>query len=167
MEGKAFVFISLEEILKNFPLFYDLLAYQPVSNLKYRGFFQEAEGLPLRDLSFLRSLRPPESRHLLPPGEFATDFNAIMSSFFHRLKGDEDAEMILKCFVVTPESNLADQKLSRIAEDVVTNLKSLNVGTGEQLVDLLKIAQQQHRNRFVLLIGNKGAGKSTFLDRFF
>jgi hypothetical protein len=167
MEGKAFIFSSLKGILDNFPIFYDLLSFQAVNDLRYRGLFQEVEGLPIRDLSFFKALRPPESRHLLARGEFAADFDAIMSSFFQRLKGDEDAEMIQKCFVVTPESRLAEQKLSRIAEDVVSKLRGLNAGTGEQLVELIKSVQQQHRNRFVLLIGNKGAGKSTFLDRFF
>jgi hypothetical protein len=165
--GKAFIFTSLKGISENFSQFYDLLSLKAVHDLKYRGLFQEVEGIPVRDLSFFKALRLPDTRHLLPRGKFAADFDAIMSSFFQRLKGDEDAEMIQKCFVITPESQLAEQKLSRIAEDVVSKLRDLNTGTGEQLVELIKTVQQQNRNRFVLLIGNKGAGKSTFLDRFF
>ncbi len=167
MEGKAFIFSSLQEIVNNFRSFYDLLSMPAVEDLRYRGLFEEVEGLPIRDLSFFESLRDPESRHFLERGTFAADFDAIMASFFQRLKGDDDPDMIRECFVVTPESDAAERTLSRIAEDVVTRLQGLDIGTGEQLVDLIKAVQMQQRNRFVLLVGNKGDGKSTFLDRFF
>lgn len=167
LEGKGFVFASLKDIVDNFRTFFDLVSIHAVKDLRYRGIFQEAEGMPVRDLSFSKSLRTPDSRHLLTRSDFSADFDAIMSSFFQRLKGDEDADMIHECFVITPESTLAEEKLSRIADDVITKLRSLNVGTGEQLVEAIKSVQKQNRNRFVLLIGNKGAGKSTFLDRFF
>jgi energy-coupling factor transporter ATP-binding protein EcfA2 len=167
LDGKGFVFGSLSEIEKNFRAFYDLLGSAPVEALRYRGEFQLAEGMPIRDLSFLKSLRLPASKKLLPRGEFSSEFDAIMTSFFERLKGDQDADMIQKCFVITHESQLADEKLLRIAEGLVGKFKELDTDTSRALVDLIEAAKLQHKNRFILLVGSKGAGKSTFVDRFF
>lgn len=167
LEGKGFVFASLTDIETNFRSFFDLIAKQSVESLRFRGAFQQAEGTPIRDLSYLRTPRLSHTKHLLARGEFAADFDAIMTSFFERLKGDQDVDMIYKCFVVTRESELADDKLLRIAEGLVGRLKSLDTSTGKALVDLIEAAKLQHKNRFVLLVGNKGAGKSTFIDRFF
>lgn len=167
LEGKGFIFRSLSDIEINFRAFFDLVSKSAIDSLRYRGEFQKAEGTPVRDLSFLKSPTNPASKRLLPRGEFATDFDAIMASFFERLKGDQDADMIQKCFVVTPESKLADEKLSRIAEDLVAKIRLLDSDTGHELIELLETAKLQHKNRFILLVGNKGAGKSTFIDRFF
>lgn len=167
LEGKGFVFSSLEQILAHFRTFFDLASEAAVTALSYRGAFQRAEGSPIRSLDFLKAYRSPASKHLIERGEFASDFDMIMSSFFERLKGDQDAEMVDKCFVVTAESNLADAKLLRIADDLVAKIRGLDTETGKALVDLIESAKLQQKNRFILLVGNKGAGKSTFIDRFF
>lgn len=167
MEGKAFIFTSLEDVKNNFGLFFDLLSKEAVTSLRYRGEFQRVEGTPIRDISFLKAIRGPKSKKLLPRGEFASDFDKIMASFFERMKGDQDKEMILKCFVETPESELADEKLLRIAEEIAISIKSLNTTTGAALVDLLESIKLQKRNKFILLVGSKGSGKTTFVDRFF
>jgi energy-coupling factor transporter ATP-binding protein EcfA2 len=167
LEGKGFVFSSLTCIADNFQMFFDLLSKPAVEALRFRGEFQKAEGAPIRDFSYLRYPRLPSTKRLLPRGEFSADFDALMASFFERLKGDQDADMIQKCFVVTPESQLADEKLLRIADDLVQKTRRLDTETGQALVEMLQSAQLQHKNRFILLVGNKGAGKSTFIDRFF
>lgn len=167
LEGKAFIFNSLEAIKDNFQTFYDLLSITAVQKLSFRGMFQAEEGVPIRDLSFFQSATNPDSKKLLDRGAFSADFDAIMSAFFERLRGDQDAEMIQKCFVVSPESELAEEKLLRIASDISEKIQSINSGTGKQLVDLIETVRSTSKNRFILLIGNKGAGKSTFIDRFF
>lgn len=90
-----------------------------------------------------------------------------MSAFFERLKGDQDPDMIQKCFVTSAESNLAEQKLLRIASDLTERIRNLNPKTGEELVSLIENVKLTHSNRFVLFVGSKGAGKSTFITRFF
>jgi energy-coupling factor transporter ATP-binding protein EcfA2 len=167
LDGKGFVFASLDDIAANFALFFDLLGFNNIKGMKFRGLFQEAEGLPLRDLSFFRALRTPATKRMLQRGHFAIDFDEIMNSFFQRLKGEEDSEMVVDCFVITDESQLADAKLQRVAEDLVQRMRQINSRTGVELQELIESVQRQHKNRFVLLVGNKGAGKSTFIDRFF
>jgi energy-coupling factor transporter ATP-binding protein EcfA2 len=167
LEGSGFVFSSIDSIEGNFKFFFDLLSEESSRTLRYRGEFQRVEGVPLRDLSFFKPVRLPASKRLLPRSEFSADFDALMTSFFERLKGDQDQEMVQACFVVTSESNFADERLCRIADDLVKKLRQLDTDTGKQLVQLIEEAKLQHKNRFVLLVGNKGAGKSTFVDRFF
>ncbi|MFZ2162711.1 MAG: hypothetical protein WAW02_10885 [Sideroxyarcus sp.] len=167
LDGKGIIFSSLQSIESNFRVFFDLLSRSANESLRYRGEFQNVEGVPIKDYSFLKAPRNPATKKLLQRNEFASDFDAIMSSFFERLKGDQDPEMIQKCFVESHESDLADEKLTRIAEDLVEKVQHLNTGTGSELVALIEAAKLQHKNRFILLAGSKGAGKSTFIDRFF
>lgn len=167
LEGKGFIFSSLASIKENFRLFYDLLSKYSAEILAFRGEFQKAEGLPIRDLSFFKPARNPLTKKLLDRGEYASDFDVIMSTFFERLKGDEDHDMIKKCFVVSSESDLADEKLLRLTQALAEKIRRINSDTGKQLVELIEGVKLQQKNRFVLLVGNKGAGKTTFIDRFF
>lgn len=167
MEGMAFVFPSLEAVQSQFGFFYDLLSYETVSNFRYRAYFQEAEGRPIRISSFKEALRNPNSRRLLFHNKLSNDLDRVMTSFFRRLSGDEDPELLINCFVVTRESQIADERLARISEDIVGRIRDIDTENAQQLTELVKRVQTTQRNEFVLLVGTKGAGKSTFIDRFF
>ena len=167
LEGVAFVFPDLEAIQQHFKLFYDLLARGPVTELRYRAHFQEAEGQPIRARAFGRVLRLPEHLRLLDRGKLAADLDRVMDSFFKRLVGDKDPEMLHKCFVVTKESAIAEEKIARISEELVGRIKTLDTSTSDTLGELIHKVQVTHNNEFVLLVGTKGAGKSTFIERFF
>ena len=167
MEGVGFVFQNLDAIRDNFKLFYDLLSRNPIVELRYRAHFQEAEGQPIRDRAFSRPLRDSNQLKLFERGALAADLDRVMESFFQRLAGDKDPEMLLNCFVTTKESQIAENKIARISEDLVSRIRNLDTASAETLSDLIHKVQITQRNEFVLLIGTKGAGKSTFIDRFF
>lgn len=167
LEGKAIVFPSLECIRERFGLFYDLLAKSKVKNLTFRGLFQEAEGRIIRHSDFERRLRTPESAEFLKQPEIYSAMDRIMTSFFQRLTDERDNEMIEECFVETKESKAAEQRLLRLAEDLVGQIRPLETGTGSQLVEILEHAKSTKLNQFILIVGTKGAGKSTFIQRFF
>lgn len=166
-EGMAFVFSHLVDIEQKFSLFYSLLSYEAAINFGYRPYFQEAEGQPIRTSVFHKSLRSPGSAHFLPSGKLASDIDKMMSSFFQRLTGDEDPEMLGLCFVETAESNHADKRLAKIAETILDRINTLDTGRGVALRKLIERVQQSRRHEFVLIVGTKGAGKSTFITRFF
>lgn len=167
MDGMAFVFPSLDAIGSKFALFYDLLCYEAVTDFRYRAYFQEAEGRAIRTHGFRRAVRSPESRRLLPRDTLSTHLERVMSSFFRRLSGDDDPELLMKCFVVTRESHAADERLARISEDLAARIRDIDTDSGEQLKELVERVRSTQRNEFVILVGTKGAGKSTFIDRFF
>lgn len=166
-EGMAIVFPSLEGVEQQFALFYDLLAYQTVQEFKFRAVFQEAEGRPIRHSGFSRCLRDPNARQMVPHSTFASDVDRVMTSFFRRLSGDDDPDLILKCFVETSQSKEADQRLARISEDLIGSIRSLDTASGDELQGIIERAKATQRNTFVVIIGTKGAGKSTFVQRFF
>lgn len=167
MDGSGFVFPTLEAVRSHFSLFWDLLSYEATSEFLYRAHFQEAEGRPVRTHTFRRALKDPNDRRLLPTNELSTDLNRVMTSFFQRLSGDQDPDLLAKCFVVTRESEIADEKLARISEDLHGRIRSLDTDSGEQLTELVERVKSAQRNEFVIVVGTKGAGKSTFIDRFF
>ncbi|MDH3347822.1 MAG: AAA family ATPase [Desulfobulbaceae bacterium] len=166
-EGMAFVFPNLDSIEDNFKLFFDLLSTTAVEQYVYRGYFQEAEGQPIRARAFSKTLRPVDGYRLLKQSELAIDINRIMTTFFRRLSGIDEEEMLAKCFVVTKESQIADTRLIRITDDLSTNISNLDTNEGTALSQVIERVQQTQRNEFVLLVGTKGAGKSTFTERFF
>lgn len=167
MDGMAFVFPTLESIQQHFATFYDLLSHNGAADFKYRAFFQEAEGIVIRPRAFHRAVRDPRSKRLLRANRLGTDLNRVMSSFFQRLSGDNDPNLLAECFVITRESDKADATLARISEDLVGTIRGLDTESGEQLTELIERIRQTQRHEFVLLVGTKGAGKSTFIDRFF
>lgn len=167
LDGKGYIFPSLGSIRDNFKLFFDLLAKSAISKLTFRGIFQEAEGRVIRHHGFSRSLRAPASANFLPQPDVVPQLDRIMTSFFQRLSDERDRNMIALCFVETKESQAAEQRLLRLAEDLVGHIRSLDTRSGEQLSDLLVRAKSGGLNQFILLVGTKGSGKSTFIELFF
>jgi AAA domain len=167
LDGMAYLFTSLSEVRKNFPLFYNLLSYEEAMRFTYRAYFQEVEGRIIRTHNIRKALRTQNSRKLLNPGPLSSDLDRIMTSFFRRLTGDSDPDLLSKCFVVTRESHQAEERIARISEDLVNKIKDLDTDSGEQLTDLIDRVKSTQRNEFVIIVGTKGAGKTTFIDRFF
>jgi hypothetical protein len=79
----------------------------------------------------------------------------MMSSFFQRLTGDDDPDLLSLCFVETPESRHADMRLAKIAEDIVGRISALDT-KGTALSTVIKRVQESKRHEFVLIVGTKG-----------
>lgn len=167
MRGTAFAFSSLEGVSENFKLFYHLLSREDVERHEYRAYFQEAEGQPIRRSAFAKSLRERGSANLLAMSDLATDLDRVMTTFFDRLTGDDDPNLLSDCFVTTAESEQADARLARISEDLVQRVRSIDSADPEVLLQLIQRAAQTKRHEFVVIVGTKGAGKTTFITRFF
>lgn len=167
LEGMAYVFPSLTDLEAKFDLFYSLLAKESVNGFVYRPYFQEAEGQPIRTSIFSRTIRRSGSARLKPSGELSKDLDRTMSEFFQRLSGDGDDEMVYECFVESPESRLADHRIVRIASDLVAQVQPIDTTHATALTAAISRGQTSDRREFILLVGTKGSGKSTFIDRFF
>jgi hypothetical protein len=167
LDGKGFVFGSLQCISGSFSLFYDLLARDRVKGLTFRALFQEAEGRVIRHPAFAKLVRPITTAHWLPQPEVVPELDRLMTRFFQRMTDENDREMIEFCFVETRESRAAEQNLVRIAEDLVGRIKALDTVSGDELVELIERANKAGSKQFVIVVGMKGSGKSAFIDRFF
>ncbi|MGO9017029.1 MAG: ATP-binding protein [Syntrophobacteraceae bacterium] len=167
LDGMAFIFVSLDDVSENFKLFYDLMSYQSVESFMFRSYFQEAEGQPIRAKAFSRTLKPVSGYRLIQRSGLSVDLDRVMTTFFRRISGDDEPDMLAECFVVTKESQIADERLARITDELASSIRDLETEEAKALTQIIERVRDTQRNEFVLLIGTKGAGKSTFTDRFF
>lgn len=167
LDGIGFVFATLDSLKKEFKLFYELLSPENIRSLKYKAIFQEAEGLKLRSKSDARLVRDENHLSILERGKFSYDIDRVMSEFFSKLNGETDPDLLIKCFVETKESRAAEEKLKQLSEDLITKIRPLETEEGAILQELIERVKVTQRHEFVLLVGGKGAGKSTFIERFF
>jgi len=166
-EGKAFVFPNLQSILDNFAAFYDLFSKEGVLTKTYNIHFAKADGLSLKEFEPLVSATPPETVKMLPTTELAVDLENVFKEFFGALSGETDRQMLLDCFVETRESRFADASLEKMVRNVSSAISELDASSDGQLAREIKAAVEIGRGETVIIVGNKGAGKSTFIGRFF
>jgi cold shock CspA family protein len=167
MEGVACVFGSLDAVRSNFQVFYDLLSYEAVSENRFRAIFRVAEGQPVRSANFRAPLRRPESKAFLQSDQISRDLDRIMLSFFQDLSGEDDQQARRACFVTTKESTDAERNLARISDDLRNQVRSLNTSSASEFTESIKRIKEMQKQELILLVGTKGAGKSTFVERFF
>jgi ABC-type multidrug transport system ATPase subunit len=75
--------------------------------------------------------------------------------------------MLAKCFVESKESRAADENLEKITRNLLNRIDIVNSDKGTELENQIRESVELKRGEFVLITGNKDAGKSTFIDRFF
>jgi hypothetical protein len=167
MDNLACVFGSLDSIVPSFKKFYELLSYESVDGNTFRAIFREAEGQPIRQKSIKIAARAPDSREMVKAEKLHTDLERIMHTFFRDLDPVQDAEARKACFVTTSESDAAEKGLERISEELREKVQELDTAESSELTEIIQRVKEMQRNELVLLVGTKGAGKTTFIDRFF
>ena len=165
-EGKAVVFPSLESIQQNFAKFYELFSPEGILENLYQVHVHEAEGLQVRQNEILDTVLVLSSRRLLQKPPLLRDLENVYRKFFSTISG-EDPDMLAECFVESKESRSADESLEKITKELLNKIDTVNSERGEELEKQIESAIKIKKGEFVLIIGNKGAGKSTFIDRFF
>ena len=167
MQGKALAFPNLESITQNFAIFFDLFSKKGISSQLYQVHVHQAEGLSIQHAEPLFTPLISSEIRLLQKSKLAADLDNVFNKFFSTMSGDGDPEMLAKCFVESKESREADINLQKITRNLINRIDVVESGSGSELQEHIRIAVESHRGDFVLIIGNKGAGKSTFIDRFF
>jgi len=165
-EKKGFVFPSFNAILNDFPLFFDLLSKRQHRNKVYKIAFDkihEERG----DLGAPRYQPLAEQEiHIEQKSELAFDLEAVLNSFFSKISGDDDPDMLIECFVESQESRIADFSIEKMAANILGNIVSKS-DVDEKLNDLITSAIDIDKGETVFIVGPTGSGKTTFLDRFF
>ncbi len=167
LEGKAVVFPGLEAIESDFAEFYDLFSRQGLLERLYQVRINEREGLTVRSAENLESVIGPEEVKLMRKPPLVKDLEVVFRGFFSTISSDDDLDMLANCFVESKESREADVSLAKITENLINRIDIVQNQKGAELESHIKAAVELQRGDFVLVIGNKGAGKSTFIDRFF
>jgi energy-coupling factor transporter ATP-binding protein EcfA2 len=166
-EGKVVLFPSLAAIQNDFAQFWDLFSRQGVIEQRFKVRIREAEGLRVQSAEMLTAVLRTRDYKYLEKSKFITDLDVVFKRFFSSMAGDDDPEMLVHCFVESKESKEADVTLGKIAFGLVERLEIMSSESGQELQEKMETAVEFGRGEFVLIIGNKGAGKSTFIERFF
>jgi len=166
-DGKGILFPSLSSVITEFPKFHDLLSFQGTSDRLGLLQLNKAEGVIATTNELQVVVAPCDEARLLPQGELARDAANLFSKFFSNITSDADPDMLRHCFVETPESRRADHELELIAQKLLNTVSTLDSGTSEALQEEIERSLASMQSETILIIGNKGSGKSTFLTRFF
>lgn len=169
---EAIVFPSLAAVLSGFQLFFDLLSKEGVGKKLYNPIFDRIHQPRLMVSRELRSAIPEHEVRIIRKSEVAYDLDRVFGTFFSRLTGDEDEDMLIECFVETRESRFADFSLEKITASVLGNLSPIDRDVNSELSSLIEHVATMDPDRSeagetVFIVGPTGAGKTTFLHRFF
>lgn len=167
MDGKGVLFTDLAAVIANMGKFTELLGRGPIVDRLHLAHLNDAEGLRVPDAEQQFYVLDPTDARMRRRDELASDAALLFSQFFSRMSDDKDKEMLRDCFVETQESRKADFELEKIIQRVMNDITSLNTGEGGALQEQVERAIRIKRSETVLIVGNKGSGKSTFIDRFF
>ncbi|QIE43292.1 cold shock domain-containing protein (plasmid) [Rhodobacteraceae bacterium SC52] len=166
-EGQAAVFNNLNVVLENFQVFYELLGREHLTNRVYRAILDEQEGFKLLPKEELHFPYGASAASAGSKSDHGRDLDDVFDSFFSTISGENDNTLLMKCFVESKESQHAEKVLARITNEVLEQLEPMESSAGGQLASEIHRAAAAQRGEKILLIGNKGSGKSTFIDRFF
>lgn len=164
---KIITFPSLDAVEKDFAAFYDLFSYNAIKSKTYKARFNQEEGSNVLSGERLRPIRDPNGLKILDKSEISRDLSSIFKAFFSSMSGDNDPEMLARCFVETKESKDAEASMQKIAKNLIDNIEMMPTNQTDSLQRNIKDAVERNAKEFALIVGNKGAGKSTFIDKFF
>ncbi len=169
---QAIVFPSLESIANSFSLFFDLLSKTQVQKRVYNIVFDRVHNSRnILQKPLLPSI-PDDDIHLIQKSELAFDLESIFTTFFSRLAGDSDKDMLTECFVETRESRIADFSLEKMTTKILGNIippgKDVELELSKLIETNIGIEESDYdTGQTIFIVGPTGSGKTTFLERFF
>ncbi|WP_375506961.1 hypothetical protein [uncultured Nostoc sp.] len=137
-EGKAIVFPNLESIQQNFATFYDVFSREGILKNLYQTYIYEAEGLKISHNESLYSVLENSDRYLLTKSELFKDIENVYHSFFTSMSGEDDPDMLAKCFVESKESREADENLQKITRNLLNRIDIVNSAKGIELQNQIR-----------------------------
>lgn len=169
--GFGFIFRSIEDLLnpESFLQFYALLSKPAIQSQTFRAQFSKAEGR-LRVPAPVQAKRVVTSRKggdLQPrKNEISKALDPLIRELFLTLTPEREAEIVRECFVETRESVAADDVLQTLISEISENIEKIDTH-GSVLTREVEQRLESSDSQTVVLVGQIGAGKSTYLDRFF
>lgn len=169
-EGLAVVFPTYDAIIESWAEFYDFLSEAGLEEQKLAIFLRERETgtFPLT-VSYYRALDRSHKR-VPQVSELAFSLSELFRKSFIKIN-TKSRQALIECFVETRASKEADVGFEKIVNELidrsVRRLETIDTSNPDGLQGLLESSVELRTGEFVLLVGNKGSGKSTFLDRFF
>lgn len=169
---EAIVFPSFDAILDEFSLFFDLLSKQQVKQRIYSTVFDQVHQNRLLLSNDLIPAIRKDDIHVVQREDISFDLDKVFERYFSRLTGDADEQLLIDCFVETRESRIADFSLEKITSSILGNLTPASKDVDQELALLISDTVEDETDvseagSTVFIVGPTGAGKTTFLSRFF
>ncbi|MEX1199552.1 MAG: cold shock domain-containing protein [Methylophaga sp.] len=169
---KAIIFPSLDAVIQNFSVFFELLSKDCFNKRLYGSIFDSIHESRLLLTQPLVAPVPTSEIHLERKSEIAFDLEKVFTKFFSKLLGDDDEDLLIECFVETHESRIADFSLEKITLSVLGNIVPRDKDVDLELASIIQSNidtedESTESGQTVFIVGPTGAGKTTFLDRFF
>jgi len=167
---EAIVFPSLDAIENDFSLFYELLSRENISQRLYNSIFDNIHNSRVNLSQEFYSAIPTGDIKLSQKSDIAFDLDKVFERYLSAMAGNDDEDLLVECFVESRESRIADFSLEKMTANVLGNITT-DKGVNEQLNTLIETSVSSEdkigANQTVFIVGPTGAGKTTFLDRFF
>lgn len=169
LDGQAVVFAGIAAITSSWSRFYEFFSDAGLQEGRLSNFLREREigSAPIVatyhrafDRSYKRAPDTSELGHVLED-MFRTSFIRM---------SNQSTDVLVECFVETKHSKEADVAFQKMVDDLLDRLNRvdrIDSNQPEALQRLLENSVELREGEFVLLVGNKGSGKTTFLQRFF
>lgn len=170
-QQKAIVFPSFDAIDSEFASFYELFSKEGIVNNYYEKYLAKyEESVHQTSDTFVRVVTDDKVKLINKP-QLAHDLEPVLRKFFTQMSSTDDPEMLRECFVDTPESDRADVELAKIMDKMYANISAVNKEHLASITKTMLANLQETPNlkttEVVLIVGKPGAGKTTFIDRFF
>jgi hypothetical protein len=177
--GSILVFRSLDDLCDPpaFKLFYAVLAERHVRTGAFRHPFLVEEGTvqtPSRGTANrLVDVRGKDRQK--KRSDLAKTLAPLLKEVFEGLSSSQNAGALRACFVETHQSIEANSRLERLTRELTEDIEPIDTreSGASKLTEILstelrdEVSGAQTRSATVLLLGQHGSGKSTFIDSFF
>lgn len=173
-KGTAIVFRSLEDILNEFPEFWNLLSFESVAQHSLRAALTTAA--KSRQV-FARALDDVlYADALLARNKLATQLQPLIDAMFGDLTGEQQEEGLRRCYVYdrrvegvarAVQARFNDTVPAFAAEAGFLDLIETEHRSGALDRDFKRAVERGDFGTTVLLLGGVGSGKTTFIHRFF
>jgi energy-coupling factor transporter ATP-binding protein EcfA2 len=167
LKGHAIVFPTLSSIRDGFASFYDVFSREGIAEYRYLIHLSKAEGtLVSTNIDWFKAVDDRRNT-LMPLSPLSADLDRVFEGFFRSIVDESDRQMLVDCFVESRESHDTDLTLRKLTEELIADIAALSTATGEELRKEIEETIRAQISEIVLIVGQKGSGKSTFVDRFY
>ena len=167
LHKEGFIFPSPISIKSDYSTFFDLLSRDATREKRYTLLFDKVHNPRMLVTRPLTAAIEDSDINRLRKSEIAFDLDRVFDTFFSRMRGEQDPDLLIECFVETRESRIADFSLEKMTRQVIGNVAPENRDVDQQLSHFIGQTVQQDEGESVFIIGPTGSGKTTFLERFF
>lgn len=166
--GRAVVFPSAEELIANFDDFLACIAPHKVASSELPRLLARPTGQEIP-----RAITPLDNltlRRKLPPKEVLDIRRAVGEQFFAQIHGIDRAKMLAGCYVEPGGRPDFNRSLQRLLEDTISTDflgdDEFYEGNTKDFTDrVLRLDKERSLCHPILVVGNVGVGKTTFLHR--